>query len=229
MTTPSRQDAWKMFDLISPTYDKINRILSLGMDQKWRRRVIEKLPPRKELEILDIATGTGEQISAMLDSHASIRSVVGVDLSSEMMEIAKQKIGAKVQFLRADAQELPFEENTFDAATFSFGIRNVVNPLRSLESIYRVLKPEGRCLILEFSLPSLPFRPFYLFYLRYLLPRIGGFLSKEPAAYKYLNQTIETFPYGESFCSLMADAGFKNVTQTKMALGGVSLYCGEKG
>jgi demethylmenaquinone methyltransferase/2-methoxy-6-polyprenyl-1,4-benzoquinol methylase len=217
-----------MFDLISSTYDRTNRILSFGMDQKWRRQVARSLPDRPNLQILDLATGTGDQILALLQSKAPIQSITGIDLSSEMLEIAKTKLQSRAQFLLADAQKLPFPDASFDAATFSFGIRNVINPLLSLQDIYRVLKPAGRCLILEFSLPPKPIRGFYLFYLRTILPRLGGLLSRNRAAYRYLNQTIEHFPSGQAFSDLMAKAGFAHLKRIPLSLGGVTLYVGEK-
>lgn len=225
---PSRENVWKMFDAISPTYDRINRILSLGMDRRWRKRVAEYLPPQKNLKILDLATGTGDQALALLNSKASIESIIGIDLSVEMLALAKKKLGDKTEFIRADAEKLPFAEKSFDAATFSFGIRNVNDPLNSLKAIHRVLKTKGRCLILEFSLPPKPIRGFFLFYLRHILPRIGGLLSRKPAAYRYLNQTIEHFPSGKDFCLLMKEAGFTRLRAVPMALGGVTLYVGEK-
>jgi demethylmenaquinone methyltransferase/2-methoxy-6-polyprenyl-1,4-benzoquinol methylase len=225
MSHTSRKDAWKMFDAISPTYDKVNRILSFGMDQKWRKELLKHLPQRKNLKILDLATGTGDQARALLETGASI---VGIDLSAEMLEIAKKKMGDKVQFLKADAENPPFAENHFDAASFSFGIRNVTSPIAALKGVHRVLKAGGRALILEFSLPPKPIRGFYLFYLRHILPRLGGLLSKKPSAYRYLNETIEDFPSGKDFCLLMREAGFIRIKAIPMALGAVTLYVGDK-
>ncbi len=233
MTEPTRREVWKMFDLISPTYDRINRILSLGMDQGWRKKCAKHLPPEKSLKILDLATGTGDQLSALFESNASIQSATGIDLSQEMLQIAAKKFqtkpyGQKVRFLRADAEKIPFAASLFHVATFSFGIRNVTDPLASLKEIHRILKSGGKCLILEFSLPPKPIRGFYLFYLRHILPRIGGLLSKNPEAYKYLNQTIETFPSGKEFCLLLKKAQFEKIMAYPMALGAVTLYVGEK-
>jgi len=233
MSNPSRLDVWKMFDAISPTYDRINRVLSFGMDRGWRKQVVKHLPSRKNLRILDLATGTGDQIIAMFDKGVSIESATGIDLSSEMLQVAQNKIGGKeyskkVRLIRADAEKIPLENEIFDAATISFGIRNMADPLASLKEIYRVLKPSGRCLILEFSLPPSLVRSFYLFYLRRILPKIGGLLSKQPAAYRYLNETIETFPSGKSFLALMELASFKSPRAYPMAFGGVTLYRGEK-
>lgn len=176
--------SWQLFDKIASTYDSINRILSFGRDQKWRRTLAHHLPQQKNLKILDLATGTADQIiSLFLDEKKSIQKAIGLDLSTEMLEIAKKKISEKpykdkIQFLKASAEKIPLEKETFDAVTLSFGIRNIPNPKLALCEIHRVLKQNGRCLILEFSLPPAPIRPFYLFYLRKILPRIGGFLSK---------------------------------------------------
>ncbi len=227
------RESWKMFDRISPNYDRINRILSLGMDRGWRQRTALHLPQIPNLKLLDLASGTGDQLIACLECGASIQSAVGIDLAEEMLQIARGKIKRKtykdrICFSCADAENLPFADASFDAATFSFGIRNVSDPLRALKQIWRVLNPNGRCLVLEFSLPSQPFKALHLFYLRQLLPRIGGWLSKNPDAYRYLNRTIETFPYGNAFCSLMETAGFLSLRKIRMACGAVTLYLGEK-
>jgi demethylmenaquinone methyltransferase/2-methoxy-6-polyprenyl-1,4-benzoquinol methylase len=230
--THSRENVWKMFDAISASYDRINSILSFGMDLAWRRRAALHLPERKNLDLLDIATGTGDQLIACMENGAHIRSAVGIDLASSMLELARAKIGSKpyklkVKFQRADALHLPFRESSFDAVTLTFGIRNVPDPSAALEEIARVLKPGGRCLILEFSLPPKPLKTLHLFYLRRILPHVGGFFSKNKAAYRYLNETIETFPCGAAFLSLMKSASLK-ARQMPMALGAVTLYLGEK-
>jgi demethylmenaquinone methyltransferase/2-methoxy-6-polyprenyl-1,4-benzoquinol methylase len=233
MTEPSRQEVWKMFDRISSTYDKINRVVSFGRDRSWRRQVAKYLPKKKKIRLLDIATGTGDQILSLFEQTDQIEKAVGIDLSSDMLKIATQKIRekpfqAKITLQLADAQKLPFPSESFDAVTLSFGIRNVPSPKLALQEIYRILKPKGRCLILEFSLPPKPIRSFYLFYLRYILPSIGRILSRDPAAYRYLNQTIETFPYGKQFAFLMKEARFEQIEIHPMALGAVSLYVGVK-
>jgi len=233
MSTPSRNEIWKMFNQISSTYDKINRILSLGMDQRWRRKVANFLPAKKNLKILDLATGTADQLIALFENSIFIEKAIGIDLAQEMLHIGQKKLdqksyGKKIELREADAQKLPFEAESFDATTFSFGIRNVSNPLTSLQEIHRILKPDGVSLILEFALPSSKLRWAHLFYLRYILPRMGAFFSKNKSAYRYLNETIETFPQGEAFCSLLKQAGFRNVKIHKMGLGAVALYMGEK-
>lgn len=218
----------KMFNEISPTYDRTNRIISFGMDLRWRKKVAQFLPPYKNLKILDLATGTGDQALALIQSQASIQSITGIDLAKEMLEIAKRKIPSKMQFLVADAEKLPFRDETFDATTFSFGIRNVSSPLKALQEIYRVLKPKGRCLILEFSMPPQPIRSFFLFYLRHVLPPIAQMISKNRSAYQYLNRTIEHFPSGKEFCYLMKEAHLSRIQMIPMNLGSVTLYVGEK-
>lgn len=228
MRNPTRENVWKMFDAISSTYDRTNRIISFGRDVHWREKVADFLPPQKNLSILDLATGTGDQALALIKSKASIQSITGVDPSPEMLKIAKTKIPSKMQFLIGHAEKLSFKSFTFDAVTFSFGIRNTTDPLKALKEIYRVLKQKGRTLILEFSLPPQPIRSFFLIYLRYILPMIAGFISKNRSAYRYLNQTIEHFPSGKEFCLIMKEAGFKRIQMVPMNLGSVTLYIGEK-
>lgn len=230
MTNQTRTDVWKMFDQISPSYDRINSVLSFGRDTAWRKRVAKEMPLKPHLEVLDLATGTGDQLIALFKAGLSIQRAVGIDLADEMLKIGRTKVAAnpKIELIHGDAMAIPFPDASFDATTFSFGIRNVNDPLVSLKEIHRVLKPKGRCLILEFSMPSAVIRPFFLFYLRKILPKIGGILSKNHAAYRYLNTTIETFPSGQAFLDLMKDAGFSKLKRIPMNLGGVTLYIGDK-
>jgi demethylmenaquinone methyltransferase/2-methoxy-6-polyprenyl-1,4-benzoquinol methylase len=225
----SKSDSWKMFDQISSTYDRVNWILSFGQDQRWRRKAASYLPLRPHLEVLDLATGTGDQLTAILKSGFSIQRLIGIDLSEKMLELGRKKFTQPfVELLRGDAQKLSFSPNQFDAITFSFGIRNVENPLLSLQEIKRVLKPGGKALILEFSIPPVIIRPFFLFYLRHVLPFLGGLFSKNKGAYQYLNSTIETFPSGKDFLALMHSAGFESLQRHPMNFGAVTLYVGEK-
>lgn len=222
-----------MFDRISKHYDLANRVLSFGMDARWRKSLAEQLPSKKSLSLLDIATGTGDQIAMLFDQGAPIEHAVGIDLSSGMLDIARSKFLKKsynnrTSFEQADAQKLPFAKDTFDLCTFSFGIRNVANPLTALFEMHRVTAPKGRCLILEFSLPDNLFRKPYLFYLRHLLPRIGGWISKDPEAYRYLNQTIEEFTYGDAFLNWMRQCGWVQATAIPLLFGSVTLYRGDK-
>jgi demethylmenaquinone methyltransferase/2-methoxy-6-polyprenyl-1,4-benzoquinol methylase len=231
---PSRHEVWKMFDQISPTYDCVNRVMTFGMDQLWRKQLCAFLPSHKEMQILDCATGTGDQIIALMEKKPSISSVVGIDLAAAMLEIAKQKIAKKayadkVVFQIANALEIPFPDNHFECITISFGIRNVTDTMAVFKEFRRVLKPKGRVLILEGTIPTKKWlRSLYLFYLRHFLPRIGGTISKNIDAYRYLNKTIETFPQGERFCGLMRAAGFIDVRNNPLFLGITTIYQGDK-
>ncbi len=216
-----------IFDQIATKYDPINRILSLGQDQRWRREVARFIP-NEPFDLLDLAAGTGDQIIALFEAGAPIRKAIGLDLSEPMLEIGRQKLAEKgyaASLQQGDAQQLPFPDCSFDICTISFGIRNVEQPILALREMHRILRPGGRCLILEFSIPENRLvRPLYLFYLRSLLPRIGGWISKNPSAYRYLNRTIESFPSGQAFCDLLRAASFTQIEHHSMNLGGVSLY-----
>lgn len=231
---PSRHNIWKMFDEISPTYDVVNRVMTFGCDQLWRKRMCSFLPPQKNLRILDCATGTGDQIIALFEKSLEISSVVGIDLAEAMMAIGKQKIEKKsyrdkVAFQVASALETPFSDNHFDCVTISFGIRNVTDVMGAFKEFRRVLKPTGRVLILEGTIPHQKWlKAAHLFYLRKFLPHIGGIISKNKEAYRYLNKTIETFPQGERFCALMRAAGFVKVKANPVLGGIVTVYQGDK-
>lgn len=232
-TSFSKNESWKIFDAISRRYDVINKVISFKMDSRWRKSVSNFLPQNQPLHILDLATGTGDQILSLFNSKTKIASATGIDLSKEMIEIAKKKANQtpwndKIRWQLADAGQLPFSNEHFDTTTCSFGIRNFPDPLQALKEMHRVLKAQGMCMILEFSLPPAPFKWGYLFYLRKVLPFLGGLISKEPAAYRYLNETIETFPSGDDFCALLKRAQFSEIQSHKMALGAVTLYLGKK-
>lgn len=225
----AKNDTWRLFDEISSTYDRVNRILSMGNDMKWRRAVARFLPPKKPLDLIDLATGTGDQIIALFQAGAKIKSAIGIDLSTKMIEVGREKLKHTPAFLqRGDAQKLDFPDDSFDACTFSFGIRNVASPMASLLEIHRVLRPKGRCLILEFTVPRGWMKGPYLFYLRSILPYIGGLFSGKKKAYRYLNDSIEEFLSQEGMMALMRKAHFSKVYAYPMHFGGVTLYVGEK-
>jgi len=219
-----------LFDRIAPRYDITTRVLSFGMDEGWRRRLVSNLPARNDMSILDVATGTGDLAFALARSP-KVKNVVGVDLSEQMLSIARDKSGAKgrasnVAFETGDAMDLGYD-NAFDAVTISFGIRNVISPVDSLRSMKKALKPGGRVLVLEFGQINALMRPFYDFYRKRVLPRIGAFLTKEREAYRYLDVTIAEFPSGDAFLALMRDAGLVDVKCIGLAFGGVRLYVGD--
>ncbi len=230
---PSRHEVWRMFDRIARKYDFLNHILSLNRDKSWRKRMANHLPDRSGLEILDLATGTGDQLLALYDS-GKVKSGVGMDLASQMMAIAGDKISARgltsaLSLVRGDGVRMPFADNSFDIVSITYGIRNMPDVLQALCEMKRVLKPGGRALILEFSLPSrTTLRAMYLFYFRRILPLLGGFVSGDKEAYRYLNETVETFPYGDAFCRLMAEAGFARVASYPLTYGVSTIYRGDK-
>ncbi len=232
--TPSKIEIWRMFDGISSTYDRINRILSLGMDQRWRKTLCKHLPQKENLSLLDLATGTADQIILALKKNKKLKKAVGLDLAKEMLEIGKKKLDTlslsdRAKLIHASATDIPFSDSTFDAVSISFGIRNVENTMQALSEMQRILKVDGRALILEFSFPkNRILRFFHLLYLRHILPFIGGLISKNRTAYTYLNKTIETFPYGEKFCLLLKKANFTNVRAIPLLGGVVTLYLGDK-
>lgn len=230
----SREDVWKMFDRISPTYDATNRVISLGMDQRWRKKIANHFPEGDDLHLLDLATGTGDQIIALMEKSHQLSRATGIDLAEDMLEIGKKKLSMepykdRIEMQRADAQELPFSDSQFHVATMTFGIRNVPDVSKTLREIQRVLKLGGRLLLLEFSIPSFfLIRIPYLIYLRYILPKVGKWMSKDPHAYAYLNKTIETFPSGQAFLDLLKEAGFSKAKRHSLMLGSVTLYEAEK-
>lgn len=222
-----------MFDRIAHRYDFLNHFLSLNRDKAWRKRLAARLPDRENLEVLDLATGTADQLLALFAS-GKVKSGMGIDPAEKMLEIGRRKIKErklddKIVLKNGSAEQIPCEDNAFDAVTISFGIRNVTDVPRALSEMRRVLKANGRALILEFSLPkNRLIKKLYLFYFRKILPRLGAIISGDARAYRYLNETVETFPYGVNFCDLMRQAGFENVTARQLTFGIVTLYTGDK-
>ncbi len=231
---PEKKDSWRIFNQISGSYDKINRVLSLNLDQSWRKSLTSHLPEKNDIVLLDGATGTADQIILLMEESKRISRAVGIDLAEEMLDIGKEKIkkrsfGKNIHLSLGDITEIPHEAVSFDCVTLSFGIRNVENISTALREIHRVLKKNGRALILEFSLPkNRLIRPFYLFYLRHILPKLGRILSKDAGAYSYLNSTIETFPSTHAFSCLLVEAGFTSVKTYPMTFGIVTLYVADK-
>ncbi len=226
----SKQDIWKMFDAIAKTYDKANRYITFGLDLYWRRRVSSFLPPRKDLSVLDCATGTADQLISLLKRSKNIKRAVGLDLSLGMLEVAKKKAKKwDIEFVHGSALCLPFSDALFDCVTLSFGIRNVTDVDRCLYEILRTLKPGGRALILETSLPKAKLvKASHMFYLRKIIPSVGGWISKKKYAYQYLNKTAEAFPCGKDFCDRLLQAGFEKAECHPLSFGAVSIYVAEK-
>jgi len=230
---PDRTDVHHMFDRIAHRYDLLNHLLSANRDKAWRDKMISLLPQGDRLEILDLATGTADQLLSVYGSGRVHRGV-GIDPAEKMLAIGREKIAARqlsesLTLQTGQAERLSFDSESFDATTISFGIRNVTDVPTALQEMHRVLKPGGRSLILEFSLPSNKIvRAGYLLYFRHILPLIGAIVSGDGEAYRYLNRTVETFPYGEEFCGLMRRAGFREVRENRLTLGIATIYQGDK-
>ena len=229
-----KSKSWQMFNDISARYDLLNRLLSFGLDIHWRNSLSKKLRLKENMKVLDLATGTGDVIITFVKDHDNIVEGHGLDMAEKMLAIGRSKIkdlglDKKITLHEGDANQIPFEEGMFANTSIAFGIRNVSDPSVVLKEMYRVLEKEGRTLILEFSMPkNILIRFFHIFYLRYCVPVIGFIFSGNYKAYKYLNQTIETFPYGKAFCDLMRSSGFTDVKQTSLLFGTATIYQGSK-
>ncbi len=223
-----------MFDRIAGRYDLLNRMLSFGRDVAWRKRLIRYLPVGNDLRVLDLATGTGDVLLTLCERSHSLSSGVGIDMAEQMLERARKKIAGRglqerLKVLRGDAMEIPLGDSEFNVTTIAFGIRNLTDVSVGLKEMFRVLKPGGKVLVLEFSLPSNRLiRTGYLLYFRHLLPVVGGLISGDQYAYKYLNRTVETFPYGREFCILMERARFVTVREHRMTFGIATIYEGTR-
>ena len=229
----SKAESFQIFDSIANRYDFINSVLSFGLHGRWRRALLAYLPKRTQLRALDLATGTGD-VALMLIQSPAVESVDGVDMSEGMLAIGRNKIADRglqhrITMRRGDAQKIDAIAESYDVVTISFGIRNVASVEACMRESLRVLRPGGRMLVLEFGLPEARWlRRLHLFYLRNVLPQIGRLISGHSYAYKYLNETIEEFPYGLKFVALLKKAGFADAGFKRLTFGSVHLYWGEK-
>ena len=227
-----KEQVARMFDSISGNYDFLNHFLSLGIDIRWRKKAVKLLAPGKPKLILDVATGTGDFAVETLKLNPD--KVIGVDISEGMLEVGRKKMkdrgyDSRIELLSGDSENLPFEENKFDAVIVAFGVRNFENLEKGLTEMHRVLKPGGRMVVLEFSKPRMfPFKQLYNFYFNFILPKIGKVISKDPAAYTYLPESVQAFPDGDSFVSILNRLGFKDTVCKPLTLGISSLYTGIK-
>jgi demethylmenaquinone methyltransferase/2-methoxy-6-polyprenyl-1,4-benzoquinol methylase len=218
----------EMFNNISPRYDLLNHLLSANIDKLWRRNAILKLKPHKPNLILDIATGTGD--FAIAAAQINKAKVIGIDISDGMLEVGrrkleKRKLTGTIELLKADSENLPFENEIFDAAIVGFGVRNFENLRKGLAEIYRVIKPGGVFYILEFSKPvKSPHKQIYQFYFTKILPFIGRMVSKSSNAYTYLPESVKEFPDGELFLTILAEVGFVNNKCFPQTFGIASIY-----
>lgn len=222
----------RMFDKIALTYDKLNHILSFGIDKWWRRKCVRYLAQYEPTEILDIASGTGD-LTISMAKKLKPKEVIGADISEGMMNVGREKAAKAglpaVSFEYQDCMALTYEEKRFDAVTAAFGVRNFENLEQGLSEMYRVLKPGGHIAILEFSSPAhFPMKQLYSFYSRRVIPFVGGLFSIDKQAYDYLPASIEVMRQGQEMVDLLSQCGFKEAAVRPMTFGICSLYTGTK-
>lgn len=224
-----------MFDAIAGRYDFLNHLLSAGLDRRWRRQAIDVLDLTGRETVLDLCTGTADLALAAVSGERRAKRVVGIDFSAAMLEIGKSKIGGveapggPIDLIRGDAMRIPLRDESVDATTIGFGIRNVEEPALACRDIARVLRPGGTLVILEFSLPrSSALRNFYLWYFKNILPLIGRLVSRHPSAYTYLPESVEAFPSPEDFSKQLQNAGFGTVRAVSLTFGIVYMFVARK-
>ncbi len=221
-----------MFNNIAPKYDFLNHVLSMGIDVLWRKKAVRLLKSGNPKMMLDIATGTGDFAIECLKLNPD--KVIGVDISKGMVEVGIEKIKTKkldnkIELKVADSEHLPFPDNTFDAITVGFGVRNFENLKQGLSEMLRVLKPDATVAVLEFSKPTaFPIKQLYNFYFKYILPTIGKMVSKDSSAYTYLPESVNAFPDGEKFAAILKEVGFKSASINKVSFGIATIYLAKK-
>jgi len=227
-----KEQVTQMFDTISKEYDGLNRVISFGIDIKWRKKVVEIVNKQQPDTILDIATGTGDLAINLAKTSAS--KIIGFDISPGMLEVGKKKIthkqlDHKIKMVLGDSEKMPFDDNSFDAITVAFGIRNFENLEQGLSEILRVLKPNGVFVILETSVPTkTPFKQGYKLYTKRILPLIGKLFSRDKVAYSYLSESASVFPYGEALNNILLKIGFINAEALPQTLGVATIYTASK-
>ena len=231
---PKKEKIQQMFDEIAPSYDKLNHIMSLDVDKLWRRHALKEIVDGTPQQILDVACGTGDSTIVTAKAVAPGSHVIGADISEGMMALVMDKARAagvedRVSLQVADGENLPFEDASFHRVTCAFGIRNFEHKELGLNEFYRVLKPGGKAVILELSVPrNRVLCWFYDLYFLHILPWIGGRISGDKAAYKYLPASVHAFPAPEVFQQMMRDAGFSRVHHRSFSQGLCRMYVGEK-
>ncbi|MBX2946363.1 MAG: bifunctional demethylmenaquinone methyltransferase/2-methoxy-6-polyprenyl-1,4-benzoquinol methylase UbiE [Cyclobacteriaceae bacterium] len=231
-TATKKEQVARMFDNISHRYDFLNHFLSLGIDKGWRKKAIKLLKPANPKILLDVATGTGD--FALQALTLKPEKIIGVDISAGMLDVGRKKLEKRgltgvIEMVQADSENLPFEQNKFDAVTVAFGVRNFENLEKGLQEIFRVMKPGALLAVLEFSRPRrFPFKQGYNFYFKTILPKIGNWISRDKAAYSYLPESVEAFPDGEDFLRILKAIGYKNVSCKPLTFGISSIYTAQK-
>ncbi len=227
-----KQQVEQMFDTISDGYDNLNRVISLGSDMKWKKKIVSLIKKKNPSTILDVATGTGDLAIMLSESQAP--TIIGVDISEGMLKVGRKKVENKnlsdrITLIQADSENLPFEDNHFDVITVAYGIRNFENLEKGLSEMFRVLKPEGTFVILETSVPTkFPFKQGYKFYCSFILPLIGKLFSKDKKAYGYLSESASNFPFGEALNNILTKIGFIEVVDKPQMFGAATIYIASK-
>ena len=238
MTTPytntesKKQQVETMFNNIAPTYDFLNHILSLNIDKIWRRKLRKRLQKNKPETILDVATGTGDLAFELLKLQP--KKIIGIDIANEMLNIGRKKLTKLktkdiIEFKKDDSENMSFDDEKFDAITCAFGVRNFENLSAGLTEMYRVLKTNGKVIILEFSIPqNILLKKLYFFYFNKILPFFGKIISKDKHAYTYLPNSVNNFVSGTNFLTQLQNVGFTNTQQQKLSFGIASIYFANK-
>lgn len=228
-----KQQVEQMFDNISGKYDFLNHLLSMNIDKVWRKKTVKRIAEINPQSILDVATGTGD-LAIALEKGTKAAKITGLDLSQGMLDVGIDKVKKlgldhKIDMIKGDSENLPFENDSFDAITVAFGVRNFEHLDKGLAELYRVLKPGGRLAVLEFSQPtSFPFKQFYNFYFKNILPGLGKLVSKDSSAYTYLPESVGAFPFGKAFVQKLSEQNFKDGVSRPLTFGIASLYVATK-
>ncbi len=231
-TATKKQQVAEMFNSIAFRYDFLNRFLSLGIDIGWRKKALKQLQDIKPQTMLDVATGTGD-FAIMANKILQPKHITGVDISEGMLEKGKEKVAAagmnNIELVKGDSESLPFKDNSFDAITVAFGVRNFEDLEKGLKEMYRVLKPGGKLVVLEFSQSKNPLvKGWFNLYMNHICPFFGKLFAKNKAAYTYLNHSMQAFPAREAFTNILKTAGYTKTLHKTLSLGICCIYCGSK-
>lgn len=227
-----KQQVASMFDSIAYRYDFMNHFLSGGIDVYWRKKAISELSIIKPRNVLDVATGTGD-VAILTQQLLEPERIIGIDLSEGMLQLGRQKVAKlglsdKIELLKGDSEIMKFADNTFDAITVAFGVRNFENLGKGLAEMHRVLKPGGKLMVLEFSKPGKGLQGLYNLYMKVVAPAVGKFVTKNRDAYRYLNDSVQAFPEGRNFLGILEKTGFKSTYLKRLSFGISTIYCGSK-